>query len=1298
MMKKSNFGDVKEKPDFSAFEEEILLHWDKIDAFKTQLKKTEGLPEYTFYDGPPFATGLPHYGHITAGTIKDVVTRYWTQNGFHVDRKFGWDCHGLPIECIINKQLKIDTKKQLLELGIEKYNKACRDIVMQYSNDWKYYTKRLGRWIDFDNDYKTMDLSFMESVWWVFKQIFDKGRVYRKCKVMPYSPACNTVLSNFEAGMNYQDINDPSVYVSMPLIKDPNVKIIVWTTTPWTLISNLACAVNPTFDYVYIKVEKKEDKQFLIAECLLKDVAKKLKFEGKYEVLKKCKGKDLEGIEYEPLFKIYYDAHHSRGGFRIVCADYVTNDSGTGVVHIAPTFGEEDYTVGIKYNLMDQDRPPNPYDDDGNCTDEFPLCAGKNFKVCDKVVLDDLKSRGRLLLNSTAMHKYPMCYRTDTPLMQKAIPSWFIKIKDDKLKEDLMNNNTKAKWVPEFVQNKRFANWLADAKDWCFSRNRCWGNPIPIWVSDDYEEMVCVGSIKELEDLSGVKNIKDLHREFIDKITIPSKKGKGNLKRIEEVFDCWFESGSMPYAQVHYPFSMNEEQFMKRFPGDFIAEGVDQTRGWFYTLNVISTILFNTNPFKNLIVNGLVLDEKGRKLSKSLGNFEDPKIFFAKYGSDAIRLYLINSGLVRGQNLKFVDKGLMGTVKDIFLPLYNSYRFLIQNLQRYETSNNANFEFHFDYIKRDFNTLNITDRWIIAYNQRLIKFVRTEMEGYRLYTVVSELLTFLDKLTNWYIRLNRGRLKGDYGIDDCFKSLNVLFSVMLNLIILLSPFIPFQTEYIYQNLKNGLSKKSNLLEESIHFLRIPLFDDSLLDLDIEETMKNMITVIDMGRLLRDQNNIPLKKPLASIEIINFNQSFLDKLHLVEYYIQEELNVIEVTYNIEEEKFIKFSCKSNSENLFKKSKELKEVMKEEQKEDDPEMKKELDLLQKEANKYMAVIKKLTTEDLKTIVLKGSLLKDDITVTLEHILLDRKFLPEFEKDKVKVSLSTIECGIRADTTSNDNIMNIYYCRDFTNKIQKFRKEVGINISDDIIIVVGSGIENAPKSKLIFANFADNIQKVLKVPFLNEVREGYSIFKGSEFTLCEDEKVTITIYKRDVVIEQVKTKQKEQVKEDEQDDEEDGDDGDDKKGNKSEKKVRKALGKLGMTKVHGVNRVTVKPKDNNILIIKDAEVFSSKDVENTFIIFGELTFDEPDKKAAKEELQKFTKEGTTLQNEGVTTTEKPKENIVIEEEDPNAEVNAAGLDESAIQTVMEEGNCSKAKAVKILRSTDGDVVAALLKLTDN
>lgn len=468
----SNFKSVDEQISFPKNEEQILEYWQKIDAFKTQLKKTEGLPKYTFYDGPPFATGLPHYGHITAGTIKDVVTRYWTQVGRYVERRFGWDCHGLPIEVIINKKLNISTKKDLLNFGIGEYNAECRKIVMTYANEWKWYTNRFGRWIDFENDYKTLDTNFMESVWWVFKQLFEKGLVYRKCKVMPYSCKCNTVLSNFEAGMNYKDINDPSVIINFPLVSDPKKKFLAWTTTPWTLPSNLFLAVNPNLDYVLIKVENHEEKQYILAEALLKSLEHKLKIEGKYEILEKYKGSDLHGMEYVPLFTEFYQQFKSKGCFKVYTADYVSSADGTGIVHNAPGFGEDDYNVGVKYNLIDQDNPLCPIDEDGVFTEAFPLTTGKFFKDADHIIIENLKQRHRLVHNSTIVHKYPMCYRTDTPLMYRAIPSWFIKV--ETLKDDLLENNKKAHWVPKYVQEKRFHNWLADARDWCVSRNRCW--------------------------------------------------------------------------------------------------------------------------------------------------------------------------------------------------------------------------------------------------------------------------------------------------------------------------------------------------------------------------------------------------------------------------------------------------------------------------------------------------------------------------------------------------------------------------------------------------------------------------------------------------------------------------------------------------------------------------------------------------------------------------------------------------------------------------------------------------------
>ncbi|MCQ2795666.1 MAG: isoleucine--tRNA ligase, partial [Bacilli bacterium] len=598
---------------------------------------------------PPFATGMPHYGHLTAGGLKDVVTRYWVMKGRSCVRRFGWDCHGLPIEVIINKKLGIKTKKDLMKLGIDNYNAECRKIIMTYAEDWKYYTERFGRWIDFENDYRTMYPSFMETCWWIFKQIYEKGRVYRKCKVMPFSCATNTVLSNFEAGENYKNTEDPSIVITFPLLSDNKRKILAWTTTPWTLPSNLFLTVNPKVTYVEIKTKVKDEEVFyILAESRLEEVLKMIKIkEGEYEIVDKKLGEQLAGLEYVPLFNYFYDQYKPRGCFKVYNADYVTTEDGTGVVHNAPGFGEDDYSVGCQYKLVDPEDPVCPMDEDGCFTEDVPDYKGMYFKSTDQLVMERLKKDGRLLFKGTITHSYPFCYRTDTPLMYRAIPSWFIKVED--LRERLVAINNSTYWVPKYVQEKRFGNWLANARDWCISRNRSWGTPIPLWVSDDLEEQVPIGSIKELEELSGVKGIKDIHREYVDNITIPSKKGKGVLHRIPEVFDCWYESGSMPYGQVHYPFDVKDEEFMKGFPADFIAEGLDQTRGWFYTLNLVSTILFDKTPYQNLIVNGLVLDEKGDKLSKHKGNFKDPKELFDNYGADVVRLYLIDSPLVRAQ-------------------------------------------------------------------------------------------------------------------------------------------------------------------------------------------------------------------------------------------------------------------------------------------------------------------------------------------------------------------------------------------------------------------------------------------------------------------------------------------------------------------------------------------------------------------------------------------------------------------------------------------------------------------------
>lgn len=642
--------------------------------------------------------------------------------GYHVERRFGWDTHGLPIEHEIDKKLKISGKAAVMELGLAKYNEECRAVVMRYSSEWRTTIDRLGRWIDFDNDYKTMDPTFMESVWWIFKQIFDKGSVYQGYRVMPYSTVLTTGLSNFEANQNYQDVTDPAVVVSFPLLDDPQTCLLAWTTTPWTLPSHTALAAHPAFEYVKIHDEK-SGKNYILLEKLLGTLYKDPK-KAKFKILEKIRGKDMEGWKYEPLFDYFYEDFKDYG-FRVFNATYVTDDSGVGIVHQAPAFGEEDYNVAMENGVISETRgPPNPVDETGHFTERVRDFVGKHVKEADKLIIKYLEKTGRLIVNSQLKHSYPMCPRSDTPLIYRAIPSWFVKIPE--IIPQMLENIEGSHWVPSFVKEKRFANWITNARDWNISRNRYWGTPIPIWVSDDFEEKVCIGSVAELKELSGYTgDLTDLHRDKIDHITIPSKMGKGQLRRIEEVFDCWFESGSMPYASQHYPFE-NKDKFEASFPGNFIAEGLDQTRGWFYTLVVIGTHLFGKSPFQNCVVNGIVLAEDGKKMSKRLKNYPDPAIVMDKYGSDALRLYLINSPVVRAEPLRFKESGVKEVVAKVLLPLWNSYKFFEGQVALLKKIENVDFVWD---PRMEATNSNVMDRWILASCQSLLKFVNEEMAG-----------------------------------------------------------------------------------------------------------------------------------------------------------------------------------------------------------------------------------------------------------------------------------------------------------------------------------------------------------------------------------------------------------------------------------------------------------------------------------------------------------------------------------------------------------------------------------------
>ncbi|XP_027691620.1 isoleucine--tRNA ligase, cytoplasmic [Vombatus ursinus] len=1004
---------VPENISFPDEEEKILEFWTHFSCFRECLKQSKNRPRYTFYDGPPFATGLPHYGHILAGTIKDIVTRYAHQSGFHVDRRFGWDCHGLPVEYEIDKSLGIRGPEDVAKMGIAEYNRQCRGIVMRYAAEWKVTISRLGRWIDFENDYKTLYPEFMESVWWVFRQLYDKGLVYRGVKVMPFSTACNTPLSNFESHQNYKDVQDPSVFVTFPLEEDEAVSLVAWTTTPWTLPSNLALCVNP--DLQYVKLQDAATGRILI--LMEARLAALYKSESDYVILERFPGISLKGKRYKPMFE-YFVKCKENGAFTVLVDNYVKEEEGTGVVHQAPYFGADDYRICMDFHIIQKDSVPVcPVDASGCFTSEVTDFAGQYVKDADKDIIRAIKERGRLLLTSTFSHNYPFCWRSDTPLIYKAVPSWFVRV--EHMVASLLENNDQCYWVPEFVREKRFGNWLKDARDWAISRNRYWGTPIPLWVSDDLEEVVCVGSVAELEDLTGAK-VSDLHRESIDHLTIPSRQGKGPLHRVPEVFDCWFESGSMPYAQVHYPFE-NKRGFEEAFPADFIAEGIDQTRGWFYTLLVLATALFGKPPFKNVIVNGLVLASDGQKMSKRKKNYPDPTMIISKYGADALRLYLINSPVVRAENLRFKEEGVRDVLKDVLLPWYNAYRFLIQNVLRLHKEAEVEFLYNEDAVKE---SSNVTDRWILSCMQSLIGFFEVEMAAYRLYTVVPRLVKFVDVLTNWYVRMNRRRLKGENGTDDCVMALETLFSILFSLCKLMAPYTPFLTELIYQNLKTLIDPASVREKDtlSIHYLMLPHVREDLIDKKTENAVSRMQSVIELGRVIRDRKTIPIKYPLKEIVVIHQDPEALNDIRALEKYILEELNVRQVTLSTDKKKYgIRLRAEPDHMVLGKR---LKGAFK----------------------AVMASIRELPSEQLERLQQTGSLVVDGHELRTEDVRLLYTF---GQASSHYEAHSDAQVLVLLDVTPDQSMVDEGMAREVINRIQKLRKKCNLVPTDDITV---------------------------------------------------------------------------------------------------------------------------------------------------------------------------------------------------------------------------------------------------------
>lgn len=990
---------------FVEAERSILKFWNEKQIFQKTLAKTKSGKNYIFYDGPPFATGLPHHGHIVASTLKDVVPRYFTMKGYYVDRRFGWDCHGLPIEQEIDKKFGMSASDFVATNGVKIYNDECRGIVDRYVNEWEKTISRLGRWVDFKNDYKTMDLDFMESVWWVFKSIWDKGLIYQGNKIVPYSSALQTALSNFEAGSNYQDIQDPAVTILFRTKKDPNTYFAAWTTTPWTLPANLGLCVHPEIEYVKVK---DLDKNIFIIMAKARLEAYKKNF--KYEEVETFTGAALKGERYEPLFP-YFNQLEKDGYFVMLNDEYVTTTDGTGIVHQAPGFGEDDNRVMKAAGLTEV---IVPLDLSSKFTPEVKDFAGMYIKDADKDIIKNLKERGQLFYQSVLVHSYPMCPRTDTPLIYRAMPQWYLAV--EKIKDKMLKANEQITWVPETIKEGRFGKWLENARDWAISRSRVWGTPLPIWINDKTGNAICMGSIADLKQYTG-KDIKDLHREYVDVLDFSIPGEEGIYKRIPEVLDCWFESGSMPYAQLHYPFE-NQEIFKDGFPAEFIAEGLDQTRGWFYTLTVLSAALFDKPAFKNVIVNGMVLAKDGKKMSKRLRNYTPPDELIETFGADSLRLFLINSGLVKAEELRFTDEGVKDMVRRALLPWYNSFKFF----HTYATVDgwkldtkvavDADGTFAFTGVPSE----NILDQWLISKLQTLIKNVNHEMQNYRLYNVVPELFNFIEDLTNWYIRLNRRRFWEEGISDDKNAAYTTLYTTLESLSRLMAPFTPFLADELYQQLKVFGGK----MEESVHLCSYPEAHEGLINSKLETAVGRMEQVILLGRQKRIQEGVKVKTPLKTLKVIHQDQELLREISRLEEYIKIELNIKNVEYLTNESDFVTLSAKPNLPVLGKK-------------------------LGKEMGAFKVLIEKLSSGDVQKIEDGGTIKLNNVDFSSEEILVQRT--AKAGTQAVTNRLVTIDL----DCTLDQDLIDEGLAREMVSRIQKTRKDSNFNVADRIEVTV-------------------------------------------------------------------------------------------------------------------------------------------------------------------------------------------------------------------------------------------------------
>jgi len=835
-------------------EEKILQFWQKQEIFKKSLAQESPKGEYVFYDGPPFATGTPHYGHIVASLMKDAVPRFWTMNGYHVERKWGWDCHGLPIENIVEKEKNIKSKKEIEEeMGVEKFNAACRSKVMMYADEWKKFIPRIGRWVDMDNPYSTMDVDFMESVWWVFKQLWDKKLIYEGHKSMHICPRCETTLSQSEVSQGYKEVKDISVIAKFKLYDEEDTYVLAWTTTPWTLPGNLALAVGENIRYIKVQIE---GSNYILA----KDAVEKILADKKFEVIDEFDGQKLVGKSYHALFPYFDNSKNRKKGFKIYPADFVVTEEGTGVVHIAAGFGEDDLNLAKKYEL--------PWiqhvDINGRFIKEvidfpgLPVKPIEDPQGTDIKILKYLAEKKLLFHKEKYSHSYPHCWRCDSPLLNYSTSSWFVSV--DKIKNRLLQLAKEISWIPDHIKEGRFGKWLEGAQDWSISRQRFWGSIIPIWKCDHCHELRVFGSIHELTDSSGAK-VTDLHKDKMDAIKFKCHNCPGTMQRIPDVLDCWFESGSMPYAQMHYPFA-NKEKFEKNFPAEFIAEGVDQTRCWFYYLLVLAVGVSDKIPYENVIANGIVLAEDGQKMSKKLKNYPNPTEIIDKYGADALRYYLLTSPVMKADTLLFSEKGVDEVYKKLIMILENTFTFY----QMFASTG----------VAANDQSTNILDRWILIKQQKLLQDVDRQMRVYDLMQATRPIIEFVNELSTWYLRRSRARFKSENSIEKN-QALSTMKYVLINLVKILAPFTPFIAEKIYLEIDHT--------KESVHLEKWPSLTNNKIDAQIITDMQKVREAVEKGLALRDEAKIKIRQPLISMQIPDLKLS------------EESLDLIKAEVNI-----------------------------------------------------------------------------------------------------------------------------------------------------------------------------------------------------------------------------------------------------------------------------------------------------------------------------------------------------------------------------------------------------------------